>query len=128
MAGDVYKQIEIDGLRYYGKHMLLTGVHCNNRLLDIAAIKEFLGILVDDIKMVAYGKPVVERFGEGIYCGISAVQLILTSAIMLHTNDAQRDLYLDVFSCKGFSEDDVVRRVRQAFAPQEVNWQVVLRR
>ena len=49
--------------------------------------------LVDRIDMVAFGDPIVERFGGGIEVGISAVQLIETSAIVIHTNDQAGDMH-----------------------------------
>jgi S-adenosylmethionine/arginine decarboxylase-like enzyme len=84
--------------------------------------------LVPAIDMKAYGDPIVERFGDGDDVGISAVQLIYTSAITIHTNDMYRDMYLDVFSCKPFNAETVVERVRRAFAPAEVNHQLLYRR
>jgi S-adenosylmethionine/arginine decarboxylase-like enzyme len=78
--------------------------------------------------MIRHGEPIVARFGEGIQVGISAVQLITTSAITIHTNDQARDLYLDVFSCKWFAEDTVLNKVKQMFAPQEITYQIVMRK
>jgi S-adenosylmethionine/arginine decarboxylase-like enzyme len=122
-----YKRIVVDGVHYYGKHLILGATGCNDNLLDVAAMTRFIRELVDRIDMVAYGEPVVARFGEGIEEGISGVQLIMTSAITVHTNDMARDLYLDVFSCKDFEADDVLAYVDAFFAPSDVNSQVLLR-
>lgn len=127
MSSDAYKRIQVDGVRYYGKHLILSGHGCNDRLLSEEAIAKFMTDLVDRIDMVAYGDPFVARFGEGIECGISGVQLIHTSAIVVHTNDGARDLYLDVFSCKDFSADDVVDFVNEVFAPASTRQEVFLR-
>ena len=123
-----YKRILVDGVRYYGKHIVLTANDCNENLLDTTAIARFLGELVVRIDMVAYGDPVIARFGSGIEEGISAVQLIETSAITIHTNDMARDLYLDVFSCKGYNEVDVVDFVKQFFATTAVNYHTLMRK
>lgn len=128
VASDAYKRIVIEGDRYYGKHVILSAGACNNALLDIGAVRRFVLDLVDRIDMVAFGDPFVARFGSGIEIGLSAVQLIETSAITLHTNDAARDLYLDVFSCKNFDAYEVVAVVREHFAPQRMDHQVLLRR
>lgn len=122
-----YKRILVDGIHYYGKHLILSARHCNENLLDTACIARFLRELVDRIDMVAYGEPLVARFGAGIEEGISGVQLIETSAIMVHTNDMARDLYLDVFSCKGYNENDVVSFVESQFGTQAINFQTLLR-
>lgn len=128
VATDSYKRILVDGIRYYGKHLILTAERCNDNLLDKETIAQFIIELVDRIDMTRFGDPIVERFGGGIETGISAVQLIETSAIVIHTNDQARDMYLDVFSCKGFSEVDVVDFVNEVFAPGYVNYQALLRK
>jgi S-adenosylmethionine/arginine decarboxylase-like enzyme len=122
-----YKRTVINGKAYYGKHLMLTAVSCNENLLDLRKITAFLKELVPTIGMFAYGEPIAARFGEGIEVGISAVQLITTSAITMHTNDAARDMYLDVFSCKWFEEEVVRDVVRSYFNPESMTANVVLR-
>lgn len=123
-----YKNIEVAGVFYYGKHMMLTCESCNDDLLSLDAVSEFLKELADRIDMIRYGDPLVARFGEGIETGISGVQLITTSALTVHTNDQTRDLYLDVFSCKWFDEQAVMDFVNSVFAPQDLTYQIVLRK
>lgn len=122
-----YKRILVDGVRYYGKHLILTARHCNENLLEIPAVTRFMTDLVERIDMVAYGEPLCARFGGGIETGISGVQLIETSAIVIHTNDKAREMYLDVFSCKGYSEIDVIDFVTSTFGTEAINFQVLLR-
>ncbi|MCA9912707.1 MAG: S-adenosylmethionine decarboxylase [Anaerolineae bacterium] len=123
-----YRRILVDGVYYYGKHLVLSATTCNDQLLSLDAINQFLKTLVVRIDMVAFGEPLAARFGSGIEEGISAVQLIETSAITIHTNDQARDLYLDVFSCKGYNELDVLDFVRETFAPADMNYQVLMRK
>ncbi len=122
-----YRIIKQDGVVYYGKHLILTAKSCNDSLLEKKEVARFLTTLVDRIQMVAFGKPIVERFGAGVQTGLSAVQLIETSAIMIHTNDQARDLYLDVFSCKTFCEHMVTAYVKTIFNPSDLNYQVLMR-
>ena len=84
--------------------------------------------MVKRIDMVPFGEPFVERFGEDDEVGISAVQLIQTSAITIHTNDEARDMYLDVFSCKDFNAEDVLSAVKDWFAPEGLDSQTLLRK
>lgn len=128
MAKDDYKRIVEGGVRYYGRHLILSASGCNDALLDKARIATFLGETARRIDMVTFGEPFVERFGGGIEVGISGVQLIETSAISLHTNDGARDLYLDVFSCKDFASATVVAYVQECFAPDTIEHQVILRK
>lgn len=122
-----YRRINMDGVHYYGKHLIATARGCNEALISIESVRNFLTALVDKIDMVAYGDPVVARFGQGIEVGLSAVQLIETSAIVIHTNDQARDMYLDVFSCKTFSEETVMEFLDEVFAPASVEKQILLR-
>ena len=122
-----YRRINVDGVIYYGKHLILTARACSENLLDKKKIAEFMTNLTEKIDMVAFGDPIVERFGGGIEVGVSGVQLIETSAIVIHTNDQARDMYLDVFSCKTFSEDTVLQYVSQVFNPKSTNYQVFMR-
>lgn len=122
-----YRRINLNGVIYYGKHLILTARGCNEALLDKKDVARFMTELVDKIDMVAFGDPVVERFGSGVEVGLSGVQLIETSAIVLHTNDQARDMYLDVFSCKTFSEEDVLDFVQEVFKPLSTNYQVLMR-
>ena len=122
-----YRRIQYAGVIYYGKHLIVTAKGCNKNILDISAITKFLATLTKRIDMVAYGDPVVARFGQGIEIGISAVQLIETSAITIHTNDSARDMYLDVFSCKTFDEEKAIAFIKKTFSPKSMNQQVLLR-
>lgn len=122
-----YRRIENGGVMYYGKHLILTAKQCNTNLLDIPTVTKFITTLADKIDMVRFGDPVCERFGGGIETGLSAVQLIETSAIVIHTNDHHKDMYLDVFSCKTFSDETILDLVNQTFAPANTNYQVLLR-
>lgn len=122
-----YRRIVVDDAYYYGKHLIASFKRCNQNIIEKTLISDFLHQLAIDIDMQPFGQPIVERFGEGIEVGISGVQLIETSAITVHTNDMARDLYLDVFSCKDFDPDDVLRFVNERFAPEEASHKVLLR-
>jgi S-adenosylmethionine/arginine decarboxylase-like enzyme len=124
---DEYKCTEIQGQKYYGKHLLLTARTCNDKVLEIDTFRTFFADLVEAIEMEAYGDLVIARFGEGIEVGISAVQLIMTSSITVHTNDAAGDMYLDVFSCKWFDEAVVKEMIEYFFDPASIQFSVILR-
>lgn len=122
-----YRRIEVDGQRYYGKHLIASCRQCAKTVKDKDVVSRVLHRLALDIDMKPFGQPIVERFGEGIEVGLSGVQLIETSAITVHTNDMACDLYLDVFSCKWFDEQQVLDWLETHFQPREVIHQVLLR-
>jgi S-adenosylmethionine/arginine decarboxylase-like enzyme len=123
-----YKRILVDGVKHYGKHVILTAGGCNPALLEKSKIAEFCKDMVVRIDMVPFGEPFVERFGGGDEVGISAVQLIQTSAITIHTNDEARDMYLDVFSCKDFDAATVIKTVEDWFSPKSIVSETLLRK
>ncbi len=123
-----YRRIQYQGKPYYGQHALVTALGCNDHLLSIEKMYEFLQTMADEIGMVRYGPPIVARFGSEIETGISGVQLIETSAITIHTNDAHRDMYLDVFSCKSFEAKTVKEVLDDFFSPSSVECEVIYRK
>lgn len=116
------------GEAHYGQHMLVTALGCNDNILSVESMYNFLQTMADEIDMVRFGPPIVARFGGGIETGLSGVQLIETSAIMFHTNDAHRDMYLDVFSCKTFEESTVRRVLDEFLAPNTVQLEMLYRK
>jgi hypothetical protein len=65
-----YKRIVVDGVKHYGKHVILTAAGCNDALLEKTAIADFCRDMVKRIDMVPFGEPFVERFGGGDEVGI----------------------------------------------------------
>jgi S-adenosylmethionine/arginine decarboxylase-like enzyme len=123
-----YRRLVHNGEKHYGQHMMVTALGCNEALLSIEKLYEFLQQLADDIDMVRYGPPIVARFGKGHETGCSGVQLIETSQISFHSNDNHRDMYLDVFSCKSFEEATVTRALEQYFSPSSITSEMVYRK
>jgi S-adenosylmethionine/arginine decarboxylase-like enzyme len=123
-----YRRIVHNGEKHYGQHMMVTALGCNDAILSIEKLYDFLQVCADDIDMVRYGAPIVARFGKGHETGCSGVQLIETSQISFHTNDNHRDMYLDVFSCKPYEEATVYRVLEQFFSPSSITSEMVYRK
>ena len=83
-------------------------------------IKAFTQKLVKDIDMVAYGQPILHRFGSGDKYGYTLVQLIETSSITAHFCEDTNNMYLDVFSCKPFESNTVESVVKEFFEPYHI--------
>ena len=106
----------------WGQHLILDMGGCNERISQKESISAFVVELVNAIDMVAYGEPIIEHFATHSQeaAGYSLVQLIETSAISAHFSDNNRDVYLDVFSCKSFDETRVVQVVDKYFEPTSI--------
>jgi len=106
----------------WGQHLILDLGGCNGNIALKESIRAFVAELVDAIDMVAYGEPIIEHFATHSQeaAGYSLVQLIETSAISAHFSDHNRDVYLDVFSCKSFDSNRVVQVVDKYFEPKSI--------
>jgi S-adenosylmethionine/arginine decarboxylase-like enzyme len=108
---------------YWGYEMILDCRACKiANITDRQNIINFVKTLVKRIDMVAYGEPQVEHFAT--HCpekaGFTFVQLIETSSITGHLVDKNGDAYINVFSCKKYNKDEVLRTVREFFSPEQI--------
>jgi len=103
---------------------------CDLSLMQNAeAIREFVKILCDRIKMRRYGETQVVFFGdEPRVQGFSMTQLIETSLISAHFADASRAIYLDVFSCAPYNPEDAAKFAAEYFKASNYELHVVHRR
>jgi S-adenosylmethionine decarboxylase len=109
-------------MSYWGYHLIVDCAGCDAESIQSAErIRSFAKHLVKEIDMIAYGEPTVVHFGSGDKSGYTLVQLIETSNICCHYVEENNSMYLDVFSCKPFEVDDVVRIVKLYFSPQKIN-------
>ncbi len=110
---------------YWGVSSAIDLYDCDLALMQNAdAIREFVVILCDRIKMRRYGETQVVFFGdEPRVQGFSMTQLIETSLISAHFADASRAIYLDVFSCAPYDPEDTAKFVAEYFkaARHQVN-------
>ena len=104
----ISEQFSTDG--HWGLSTHLTIHNCNASFIrDPEFIREFVYDLVIFIDMERYGEPVIERFGEGDLVGYSVMQLIKTSSITMHFNEADDRAFIDIFSCKGYEPTEAAQ-------------------
>ena len=115
---------------YWGVSSSIDLYNCDLALMQNAdAIREFVVILCDRIKMRRYGETQVVFFGdEPRVQGFSMTQLIETSLISAHFADASRAIYLDVFSCAPYDPEDVANFAKEYFKADNYNLNVAHRR
>ena len=101
----------------WGKHLVVDAAGCNDSINDKETIIKFTKQLVKDIDMVAFGEPQVEWFADHdpTKAGYTLVQLIETSAIVIHFVPQTWSLHADVFSCKDFESETVIGLLRHYF-------------
>lgn len=112
----------------WGYHLTLDCKACDiSKISDYNVVHDFAKQLVKDIDMVAYGEPQIVNFGSGNKAGFTLVQLIETSNICAHFCNEDGNAYIDVFSCKPFEEEAVVKLVNQFFNPSKIKTNFMLR-
>lgn len=113
----------------YGMEVVVDLYKCKAKF-TAESITRFLKELVDKIKMEPVGDPVVwvDDTSEELHIkGVSALQWIKTSNIIVHAIDHTRLVLLNVFSCKEFDPEVVVNLSKQYFNPQKCISSVVKR-
>ena len=111
----------------WGKHLLLDAKDCNEDINDQKIVKQFLFLLVEEIEMVPLAPPFTIYVDDEDGKGVTGYQLIRTSHISFHGDDNGKRVFLDVFSCEDFDEDDVVRLFDRFFSPSEIKRQLIIR-
>lgn len=115
-------------LSHWGKHMIVNARHCCPVAIGSPRIiEQFLADMVKKIDMKAYGRPLIERFGEGNKAGYTAIQLIETSHLALHLCNESGDGYFDIYSCKNYDEYVAKAVIQQWFKPHQMDMKIVLR-
>jgi S-adenosylmethionine decarboxylase len=85
--------------------------------------------IVNNIDAIKYGPLVIEHFGEDKkIAGLSMYQLIETSNINAHIVDSNKNVYLDVFSCKKYNPYDVKKILINELKPLHYEFKFLERR
>lgn len=100
----------------YGEELIFDLHGCDASTFNRDSIEKYFNLLVALIGMEACDLhfwddedvPPEERQTEPHLKGTSAIQFIMTSNITIHALDLLGNIYINVFSCKLFSHEDVV--------------------
>jgi len=114
----------------WGYHLLLDCTAGNiARITSEGNVRAFVKELVVAIDMIPFGDTWIERFAthDQEKAGISFCQMIETSNITGHFVEKNGNFYIDVFSCKPFSNDVVLDVVDKYFAPQKIRQHLISR-
>lgn len=116
--------------RIWGLELIINCSSANlNKIKDEQHIRRFIKVLVKEIDMVAWGEPLIQHFQtpEPEKTGWSFCQMITTSAITGHFVDDTGDIYMNLFSCKTFKKEDVIRIVQEFFEPSKIKVELIER-
>ena len=135
VTGERTEPIELSRTAY-GCELILDLHGCDVRLFTRAAIEQFfeeLCVLIDMERCDLHfwddlDVPEDEQQTDPKTKGISAVQFIITSTIVVHTLDLMKAAYVNVFSCKDFDTDQAAEFTANWFGSTDWTSNVIVRR
>lgn len=107
----------------YGMELILDLHECNPAKCTEAVVRGFCQTLCSEIGMVAEDFHIwSDQHPPGPdenpkTWGVSAVQFIITSSIVIHTLPLLRAVYINVFSCKQLDTGVALKLARYTFEP-----------
>ena len=111
----------------WGFHLLMNCSECNGKIDSPKDIEMFFDKLIKAMKMKKLTDFVFKKVEGEDGRGVSGFQMITTSHIAMHFDDEKRSGYLDIFSCKDFDSDMVVKMVKEYFQPKHIASQLIYR-
>jgi S-adenosylmethionine/arginine decarboxylase-like enzyme len=112
-----------------GQLTIIDLKECDKSLVkDKDALERFTIRLSDIIGMQREGKPVIKRFGKGNLRGYTAIQLIQTSNIVVHLDEYENKVFIDIFSCKGFDAVKAKQFAQQFFDAGKAVLKTIIRK
>lgn len=104
-------------------HLTIDGFRANpEKLASEELVRGLLDRYPDAIGMTKIAPPFVYRYvgSKPEDWGVSGFVLIAESHIAIHTFPDKGYVWADIFSCKGFDEDEALRLLNDAFGVQDV--------
>ncbi|MBU1501907.1 MAG: S-adenosylmethionine decarboxylase [Nanoarchaeota archaeon] len=80
------------------------------------------------INMNPQGNPIVKRYGKGKLRGYTLVQLIETSSIVVHLDEHENKVFIDIFSCKNFDPSKVKDFSKGYFKAKKSELKTIMRK
>ena len=111
----------------FGVELLLDMHGCNIDTFTEENITTYFKKLCECIEMERQGEPVFwVEYGEELHMsGISAVQFIRTSNIVIHTLDKLQSVYINIFSCKHFDSESAITFTQDFFGATDMSFKFI---
>ncbi|MEU4624471.1 S-adenosylmethionine decarboxylase [Actinoplanes sp. NPDC023801] len=116
---------------HYGDELTLrlSGIADTRLLDDDAALTHFMRDLVTRIGMTVIAGPLVAtENGPLEKAGKSAVVILAESHAAMHTYPHLREIFVNIFSCKPFREEDVLAEFHRLVGDYEITERTFTRR
>jgi len=112
----------------WGQSLSIDLSGCEHSLLtNPEKLKEFSKKICNEIDMVSFGEPMINRFGEGSLKGYSMMQFIMTSSITVHLDEVNNRAFIDIFSCKKFDVNIATKFCKDFFRAKSIRYKNLYR-
>jgi S-adenosylmethionine decarboxylase len=116
----------------FGFSLLLDLYDCNPKkpMTDLGQAYDFLDTLPGKINMEKQAPPFIFRSDEKKYpelAGFSGWVPLIESGIQFHSIDPKKFITVDVYSCKEFSTDTVIKEIKKVYNPKDIDDQFLYR-
>ena len=119
--GTVSEAPQSEKKEHWGYHLLVGFGQANKNIDSEEKIKEFYKKLFKVLEVKELSEIVIKRALPEEGRGLSAMQMLTTSSVTLHTDDEGYDGYLDVFVCAPFKPEPVISLVEEFFTPKIIH-------
>lgn len=113
----------------YGVELILDLHECDPSTFTKDHLERYIVEVCSLIDMERHGEPMYWLDDSGIphLNGVSAVQFIKTSTLVLHCMDIMKVSYVNIFSCKEFDTEVAKNFTQQFFKASDVKSQMIVR-
>jgi S-adenosylmethionine/arginine decarboxylase-like enzyme len=114
----------------FGYELIMDLYGCDKNIISSKKkLQTYVNKLCRLIKMKKYGKTHLPYFGEkqAFTKGYSLVQLIETSSITGHFSDYWQTAYINIFSCKKYSQAKAKNFTAQYFKAKRIKARLLIR-
>ena len=122
-----YKNIVVDGERYFSKHMIVTAQNLNKDKVNEENMGKFLVNVAKRSHMEPMGDPIVKNQGDDMADSVVGVLFTNCNLLAAHVNKYSNKLHLDVNANQMFNESHIIEGIENFFGTEQVQYEVIFR-
>ena len=114
--------------KIFGQELILNLYGCDLKTMQSKKkIEEFCDRICKLIRINQVGRPIIKNTGKGDLVGYSICQFLETSSIIMHTCDPILEIYMNIFSCRMFSNKAAAAFTKKFFRPKRMTKSQLIR-
>ncbi|MDI6717981.1 MAG: adenosylmethionine decarboxylase [Patescibacteria group bacterium] len=121
---------KINNLSVYGKHLIIDAYNIQReQLKNTKEIRKLFIELIKNLKMRPLSSPIVKKITSPSYSnwGLSGFVMLYESHISIHTWPENGYAAMDIYSCKDFDEQKVIKLLKTAWKRTKIKTRILMR-